>query len=194
MQRMKAMLDPFEDSEDEDKLLGDPGAFRERGFGGLVQLETEEDDFGEEMSAFAASFRRMGRRLERWDREQQFGRNLGVMGTNRVPQPNAASPMSLDNDETEDEKPAGYRSRPVVLPPIETLRGSQPVGRTEEEEDLDDMEKEILGLGSEAEEAEEDIDEDLNDIDKALLGMRGDETEDEDNDDWSVGPSVSVRA
>lgn len=194
VQRMKAMTDPFEDSEDEDRLLGDPGAFRERGFGGLVQLETEEDDFGEEMSAFAASFRRMGRRLERWDREQQFGRNLGVMGTNRVPQPNAASPMSLDNDETEDEKPAGYRSRPVVQPPTEALRGSQPIGRTEEEEDLDDMEKEILGLGSEAEDVEEDVDEDLDDVDKALLGLRGDETEEEENDDWSVGPSVSVRA
>jgi Ino eighty subunit 1 len=50
-----------------------------------------------------------------------------------------------------------------------------------DEEDLDDMEKEILGLGSEAEEEGE---EDLDDVDKALLGLAGDgdETEEEVSD------------
>ena len=54
----------------------------------------------------------------------------------------------------------------------------------EDEEDLDDMEKEILGLGSEGEEeGDADADEDLDDVDKALLALKGgDETEDELSD------------
>lgn len=48
----------------------------------------------------------------------------------------------------------------------------------EDDEDLDEMEKEILGLQSEMEEDEDDLD----DVDKALLGLGGDETEEENSD------------
>ena len=41
------------------------------------------------------------------------------------------------------------------------------------------MDKEILGLGSDNDEEPE---EDLDDVDKQLLGMRGDETEEEMSD------------
>ena len=173
MQRTRKMLDEFEDSEGEENLARDPSIFKTRGFGGLVQLDAEDDDFGEEMSAYAAAFRRMGRRLDRWDSQKDL--NLGVMGTNRVLQ----SPVSpnghaagRDNDETEDERP----SRP------QKKQNPKANVNVEDEEDLDDMEKEILGLGSDNEEEEDgdgEGEEDLDDVDKALLGIGGDETEDD---------------
>jgi Ino eighty subunit 1 len=146
--RAVEMTDPFDNSESEGSLAKYPGRFRERGFGGLVPLSSEEDDFGEELSTYAAAFRRMGRRLDRWDGHK--GLDLGVVGTNRMTAPtNGAA-----EDDTEDEKPAAGDA---------------------EEEDLDDMDKEILGLGSEADE-----DEDLDDVEKALLCLKGDdETEDD---------------
>ncbi len=165
------MADPFEDSEGDGELLQAPPTFRARGFGGLVQLESEEDDFGEEMSAYAAAFRRMGRRLDRWDGQKDL--NLGVMGTNRVSQVKPAAinghDIVRDADETEDERP------PEEEPKSRANGGTH----LADEEDLDEMEKEILGLGSEA---EEDGDEDLDDVDKALLGLGGDETEEEVSD------------
>jgi Ino eighty subunit 1 len=167
-QRTQKIMYPFEDSEDEEYLMRDPGPFRERGFGGLVQLEDEEDDFGEEIFAFAAAFRRMGRRLDRWDGQQD--QNLGVVGTNRVSNGHEAG---KDVDETEDEQQQ----------PRTQKRGTNGNARRADDEDLDDMEKEILGLGSDE---EGDGDEDLDDVDKALLGLQGDETEDDNSDGMDV--------
>jgi Ino eighty subunit 1 len=147
--RLEEMADPFEDSEGEESQGKSPGMFRERGFGGLMPLNAAEDDFGEELAAYAASFRRMGRRLDRWDGHK--GIDLGVMASTRVQQP---PPVNGADAETEDEKPV--------------------VGGEGDEEDLDDMEKAILGLAS-----ENDDEEDLDDVEKALLGLRGDETEEE---------------
>ncbi|KAF4629346.1 hypothetical protein G7Y89_g8803 [Cudoniella acicularis] len=169
--RTQHMPDPLDDSECEESTNRlDSFPFRERGFGGLVQLEDEEDDFGEEMSAYAAAFRRMGRRLERWDGQKDL--NLGVMGTNRVPQNKTASVNGhavRDNDETEDEQP----------PEVSSMERRNGAGRGRNGDNLDDMDKEILGLGSEA---DDDGDEDLDDVDKALLGLGGDETEEEVSD------------
>ena len=172
LQRTEKLVNPFEDSEDEQGLERDAHVFRERGYGGLVQLELEEDDFGEEMSAYAAAFRRIGRRLDRWDGQKDL--NLGVMGTNRVvPKSDAVNGREdgQDNDETEDEndRPAGEENK----------QGANGDANVEDEEDLDDMEKEILGLGSDN---DEEVDEDLDDVDKELLGLRGDETEEEGSD------------
>lgn len=61
LMRSKMVGDIFDDSEGEESFMKDPGRFKSRGFVGLVQLEDEEDDFGEEMSAFAAAFRRTRR-------------------------------------------------------------------------------------------------------------------------------------
>ena len=58
LERSRSIEDIFEDSEGDESFTKDPGRFRSRGFGGLVQLEDEEDDFGEEMAAYAAAFRR----------------------------------------------------------------------------------------------------------------------------------------
>lgn len=178
LRRSEKLTDPYDDSEGEENLAKDPGPFRERGFGGLVQLMTEEDDYGEEMSAYAAAFRRMGRRLDRWDGQKDL--HLGVMGTNRVVQQKAGSTngheAGRDNDETEDERQAE-----------EGKKKRNPNGDTNmEEEDLDDMEKEILGMGSENEDESAEGEEDLDDVEKALLRMRGDETEDESDGGMEV--------
>ncbi|KAH7409069.1 hypothetical protein BKA64DRAFT_570703 [Cadophora sp. MPI-SDFR-AT-0126] len=171
LQRVNQIVDPFEDSEDEESIVKDPGLFKERGLGGLVPLDHEEDDFGEELSAYAAAFRRTTRRLDRWEGQK----GLGVMGTGRIAPKDAANghETSRDNDETEDEHPASQQQLPRA-------NGH---ARIDEEEDLDDMEKEILGMGSEA----DDGDEDLDDVDKALLNLGGgDETEDEPSDGMDV--------
>jgi Ino eighty subunit 1 len=156
--RIQDVPDPFEDSEGEETLRRHPGVFREKGFAGLIPLSNTEDDFGEELSAYAAAFRRMGRRLDRWDGHR--GIDLGVVAGTRVQQ---GVPVHDDGngdevlDDTEDEKP------------IE--------GGDGDEEDLDDMDKELLGLASDNEERE-----DLDDVEKALLGIGGDETEDDVSD------------
>ena len=156
--------------------MADPTPFRERGFGGLIQLLMEEDDFGEEMAAYAAAFRRMGRRLDRWDKAQHL--NLGVIGTKRIPpkgDPNAT--IIHEGEDSEDEKP---RKVSVKRPGV---NGNGKVSMREED-DLDDVDKALLGLEGQSE-GEEDgenevaEDDDLDDVDKALLGLRGDETEDE---------------
>jgi Ino eighty subunit 1 len=61
LKRSKMAEDIFDNSEEEETFTKDPGPFRSRGFVGLVQLEEEDDDYGEEMSAYAAAFRRTGR-------------------------------------------------------------------------------------------------------------------------------------
>ncbi|KAL2760619.1 hypothetical protein ACRALDRAFT_1073605 [Sodiomyces alcalophilus JCM 7366] len=47
-------------------VVQDGGKFRTKGMAGLVQLKSEKDDFGEEPAAYAAALRRAVRRLERW--------------------------------------------------------------------------------------------------------------------------------
>jgi Ino eighty subunit 1 len=69
--RATQISDPFDDSDaDEGRslLLGErpAGPFRERGLGGLGILKSEDDDFGEEVTSYAAAFRRVDRRLDRW--------------------------------------------------------------------------------------------------------------------------------
>lgn len=166
LQRTEKMIDPFEDSEEEESLLRDPLHFRERGFGGLVQLESEEDDFGEEFSTYASAFRRMGRRLNRWEglKDVQTGIETDL---NITQLKSDHKKINRDTDETEDERSDEKRFKQKYQEGI----------NMDEDEDLDDMEREILGLQS------EDGDEDLDDVDKALLGLGGDETEEENSDE-----------
>lgn len=166
LNRVKKTEDPFEDSEGEESRQKPALPFRERGYGGLVQLESEDDDFGEEMASYAAAFRRVGRRLDRWDEQRHL--HLGVVGTNRMQQdkPDAnGHETGRDNDETEEETPM-----------VKTKKSKPKRPRARDEDEGIDEEKDAPELGSENDgEPEEDLDE----VDKTLLGMRGDETEEE---------------
>ncbi|KAG6006231.1 hypothetical protein E4U21_007194 [Claviceps maximensis] len=78
--RVQAQEDPFEDSDGENAVIRNVSSkdktskFREKGRGGLCLLTTETDDYGEEVSAYAAALRRCSRRLARWaGRETELG-------------------------------------------------------------------------------------------------------------------------
>ena len=145
--------------------------FRERGYGGLCQLKDEGEDFGEEFSSFSAALRRSHRRLSRWEGHE--GDDLGVIAPVKRPKLNGAghdddedgdgegdgedgegSPSKdpIDPAETEDEAEVMMRQRQ-----IKSRRGTKTNGvhrgRTngglhlEEADDLDDVDKELLGLG-----------------------------------------------
>ncbi|CAG1990612.1 hypothetical protein FGSG_07316 [Fusarium graminearum PH-1] len=105
-QRVNAQEDPFEDSDDETSLprnltYGDktPGLFREKGVGGLCLLTKEKDDFGEEVSAYAAALRRATRRLRRW---RPHAHELGVIPTVKRPRPKKAEEDDVDLDVDDD--------------------------------------------------------------------------------------------
>jgi Ino eighty subunit 1 len=171
LQRINATKDVYDDSEGEEKLAKDPIGFRERGFVGLVQLETEDDDFGEEFSSYAAAFRRMGRRLDRWD--LQPNPELSIKVSNRATN-NLAGKIngrgSKRDEETGDERPTQKAKR--------NANGN---AKMDDEEDLDDMDKAILGLGSENDD-DSDNEEELDDVDRELLAIAGDDTEDDMSD------------
>lgn len=119
----------------------------------------KKDDFGEEMSVYAAALRRTSRRLDRWDSQKDF--NLRVLSTNRVSQTKPADvnhhDTATDSNGTGDERPF-EESQPRADWDVYIM----------DEEDLDDMDNEMLGLVSEA---EEDGDEDLDGIDDEALDL-----------------------
>ncbi|KAG5977716.1 hypothetical protein E4U55_006556 [Claviceps digitariae] len=78
--RVQAQDDPFEDSDGDNAVIRNvsnkdkTSKFREKGRGGLCLLTSEHDDYGEEVSAYAAALRRCSRRLARWaGRETELG-------------------------------------------------------------------------------------------------------------------------
>lgn len=194
--------------------LPDAKRLRERGYGGLCQLKDEPDDFGEEFSSFAAAVRRAHRRLSRWEKHE--GPPLGVIRPVKRPKAangvgghededgdgdGEASPSKepVDPAETEDEaevlmqrrraqdKPAP--SHPNGVAQVDT-GGDTPM---DDADDLDEVDKELLGLGEgdgdegenehESEpvnegEGEGEGEEELDDVDKTLLGMDGDSDSD----------------
>ncbi|KAM0435253.1 hypothetical protein ACHAPT_003346 [Fusarium lateritium] len=110
--RLQAGDDPFEDSDDENSApqnltSGDktPGVFREKGVGGLCLLSKEEDDFGEEVSAYAAALRRSTRRLSRWGPRSA---ELGVIPTIKRPKPKKADDDDKDGNGDENEDGKGH--------------------------------------------------------------------------------------
>jgi Ino eighty subunit 1 len=95
---------------------------------------------------------------------------LGVMATSRGP---PLKPIAVNgngtqraNDDTEEDRPAGRANKKDANGDVNM-----------EDEDLEDVEKEVLGLvsGDEDEGGAEDLDE----VDKELLGLGADETEEE---------------
>ncbi|KJZ74209.1 hypothetical protein HIM_06440 [Hirsutella minnesotensis 3608] len=103
--RLQAQEDAFEDSDVEEEhprngySNGDRrgGPFREKGLGGLCLLSAEEDDFGEEVSSYAAALRRSTRRLARWRGHED---ELGVVAPVKKRKPIAEG---ADEDDDKDE-------------------------------------------------------------------------------------------
>ncbi|XXH00271.1 Proteasome subunit beta type-4 [Hypoxylon texense] len=181
--RLDQMKDPLIDSDEEDYMVShgeQKHPFIDRGFGGLCQLKEEEDDFGEEFASYAAALRRADRRLRRWSGRSE----LGVVATTkkRVPGGSSdyASPDQQANqggdDDVEMSDPAKFRRNGNTNGDV----------TMEDADDLDAMDKELLGLGSEGEEGEGEGDgegdgegegkddyEGIDPIGKELLGLDG---------------------
>jgi len=205
LNRLNHVQNPFDDSEDEDLanhnknalLMGNANVepktfpFREKGYGGLCQLKDEDDDFGEEFASFSAALRRAHRRLARWEGHE--GDDLGVIAPIKRPKANGAghddddgdgegSPSKDHNDpaETDDEADTTIRSRPSKSATKTNgisrgfMNGSSLI---DDADDLDDVDKELLGLGDndvDGDGEEGEGEDELDEVDKTLLGMDGD--------------------
>lgn len=149
------MEDPFADSDEEDYRLhhATRGDYKGKSFGGLCPLPTEGDDFGEEFSTYAASLRRVNRRFARW----------AAQGKQGVVQP-AKKHYEHDHAPVGKHDARGVEQHTVVSNGKVRLNGgsSKDSGDVamEDADDLDDMDKELLGLASGAEDEEEDPEED----------------------------------
>jgi Ino eighty subunit 1 len=161
--RLDATVDQFADSDDEEyKMFASdkaPLGFRDRGFGGLCQLSTEDDDFGEEFSAYAASLRRANRRLVRWT-----GRtDLAVVAPTKSRTATHPSDDKTPEPQLELVGKPHKNSKGSLKSKINGNANGDVV--MEDADDLDDVDKELLGMASGGE------DEELDDVDKTLLGM-----------------------
>ncbi|GAP87667.1 putative INO80 chromatin remodeling complex Ies1 [Rosellinia necatrix] len=183
--RLDAMADPFVDSDEEEASphMSSRSSFRDRGLGGLCQLTMEEDNFGEEPASYAAAVRRANRRLKRWGGR----RDLGIIPPSKRRATVQPSDETLPDPIMELER--------LATPDKARMKKSRANGKTsvnsgvvntngdvamEDADDLDEVDKELLGIDSGAEEPEataegKDEDEELDDVDKTLLGLDEDE-------------------
>lgn len=185
--------------------------FREPGMGAIAPLMTEEDDFGEEAASYAAALRRANRRLTRWENHPDRD-SLGVIRPVKRPRlSNGAAQSDEDDDdrmdtemidpaETEDEAEILLRQAVTRRAPRPKTNGATQgrksnghtaaSSRMDMDEELDDVEKELLGEvdiddGDEADERDamapgdkDPDDEELDDLDKTLLGLGGESDSD----------------
>lgn len=187
--RLQVQVDPFEDSEDEAAAPRNlsfgaekgPGLFREKGLGGLCLLTSEEDDFGEEVSAYAAALRRSTRRLARWSSRSG---ELGVIAPVKRPR-QTSKPDDDDKDENADDadpdatKLNGDANGDTTIGDItlgDVTLGDVTMGDvTMDDGDVDDADQTVMN------EEDDAADEDVNDAGKAEADP--DKTEDADNSD-----------
>ena len=117
-QRLESMRDPFDDSEEDGNLPLSP--FRSQGFGGLMQLLSEDDDFGEELSAYAAAFRCIDRTLD-----PQGGHRdplLGTQDTNGLSETNLTTINCQKEQRATDENEGeiAHEGSKLGDPPVRT--------------------------------------------------------------------------
>jgi Ino eighty subunit 1 len=171
--RVNHMEDPFEDSEGEDlrpimfAAEKTAASFRARGFGGIVPLNTEEDDFGEEISSFSAAFRRSDRRLKRW---KGYGAEYGVVPPSKKPKLNGVNGIADDEDRAGDSDNNIHADEPSPSKP-KTNGATNGDVVMDDADDVDEVDKTGLGGGSGGEEDDKDDEEELDEVDKTLLGI-----------------------
>ncbi|KAI1115857.1 hypothetical protein F5Y14DRAFT_106040 [Nemania sp. NC0429] len=183
--RLDEMTDAFMDSDEEDARAhtSTRSVFRDHGFGGLCQLVQEEDNFGEEAASYAAAVRRANRRLKRWDNRRDLGiimprkrQSVVQISDETLPDP-IMELERLGTPERARAKKARANGKASVNGNLNSSNGDVAM---EDADDLDEMDKELLGIDSGAEEPEataeaKDEDEELDDVDKTLLGLDEDE-------------------
>ncbi|KAF7555965.1 hypothetical protein G7046_g6428 [Stylonectria norvegica] len=172
--RLNVQDDPFEDSDDEASAPRNiifnsekaSGPFREKGLGGLCLLASEEDDFGEEVSSYAAALRRSARRLARW---APHAAELGVIAPIKrvkLDVPGEGEPkrgnidgLDMENGEASMMGANGDMNGDVTMGDI--TMGDITMG----DDDLDEADQTALN------EEEDRLDEDLDDPDRTeVLG------------------------
>lgn len=109
--RTQEQTDAFDDSDEDEAAAAaavvgrgsrqdKATAFREKGLGGLCLLKSEQDDYGEEVSTYAAALRRCTRRLARWaGRESE----LGVVAPVKKAKPRRAAAAAPEGDAFDDD-------------------------------------------------------------------------------------------
>lgn len=178
--RLDTMPDPLVDSDGEDyravydkEKNGD--TFRGRGLGGLCQLSTEDDDFGEEIASYAAALRRISRRLVRWENSEK--KEMVRPIRKKVPMMDSDGDELDTTDPDRDGRDAGRESSEKGKAEINGNADGDVI--MEDADDLDDMERALLGM-DEGHDKDDDGDEELDDVEKALLGAEDDEDESEE--------------
>ncbi len=150
------------------------GPFRERGLGGLIPLESEDDDYGEEVAAYAAALRRTARRLNRWDTLDE----AVASGRYVVKQEDGSAAAAAGVDGVGGVSTAGTSggsagARAMTNGSLKHHRAHCHVNGEDEDEDDDNINNNIHSNGSYARaapEAEADDEGELDDMDRMLLG------------------------
>ncbi|KAI9149232.1 Ino eighty subunit 1 [Paramyrothecium foliicola] len=176
--RIQAQVDPFEDSEGEGTGArnipvsdGSTNIFREKGLGGLCLLAAEDDDFGEEVSSYAAALRRSFRRLERWHGHED---ELGVIAPVKKIKPKSDSKDgNKDGDRAERDalsvpRTNGETNGDVNMDDVELDDMDQTVLDDADQTIMDDIDQTVLDDADQTALAEEEDrgDEDAEDPDK----------------------------
>lgn len=176
--RLDAMQDPLNDSDEEDyRQPGTSNYHRGKGLGGLVPLNIEVDDFGEEFATYAASIRRANRRLRRWDKVQDSDAHVvRPVKNQRLLAAQYSQASAFANGDDSKAGSESFRSDAGHSGSNGNANGDVDM---QDADDLDDVDKELLGLAGEDEEDGKDDDDELDDVDKTLLGMDDSDSEEQ---------------
>lgn len=157
------------------------GKFRTKGIGGFAQLVEEKDDFGEEAAATSAALRRSIRRLHRW--APYRGTDKGVIAPVRKYRVREPVEDDMDDYDGEQDHDNDHYGNELLSVPYTGPRTNGKAKRRVKinggangdvtMDDIDDADKTGLGAGSGGEE------EELDDMERSLLGMAPGEDVDE---------------
>ncbi|KAH6648872.1 hypothetical protein BKA67DRAFT_522688 [Truncatella angustata] len=175
--RLDHMPNPLDDSDEEGYHHNDKKSlelFRGKGIGGLVPLQAEVDDFGEELATYSASLNRADRRLIRWSKGQVSGVVRPVKNA-RLLAAQYSHSSALANGRGSKAASESFRSDAGNSGMNGNANGDVDM---QDADDLDDVDKELLGLAGDDEEGDgKDEDDELDDVDKTLLGIDDSESE-----------------
>lgn len=174
--RLQARSDILEDSDGESPRNlpqtseKEAGKFRETGIGGLCLMMGETDDFGEEVSSYAAAIRRSTRRLTRWRGHED---QLGVIRPIKKPKEHGEACI---DDKNEDDIDIDIDIEHTMM---ETPKASRKMnGRAKKEINgdvtMDDVEIDDADQTALLADDEGRADEDLDDPDKTEAMMDSD--------------------